>query len=275
MNQISDYNQVLDAVKSVKELRIGFKTNLFLDKERINIWINKGVLFIGYHESSIYFLKQNDNFFNLYYITTDSSSISGLLKHILLVHSDKLIVTDLIGKEPFINNIHQLFSKEGFYQYTSLQRMSRLLQEKYLDEASTNVCLPSFENSSEIFRILQTYFDPLAEQLPYIEEIEKWVENGSVRVVKDGNKIIGFVIFEINGLTSYLRYWFVHPDYRNRNVGSDLLRSYFKASNNTKRQLFWVIKTNQNAIIRYLHYGFETENLLDYVMINKNMSYEK
>ncbi|MBA4320402.1 MAG: N-acetyltransferase, partial [Flavobacterium sp.] len=43
---------------------------------------------------------------------------------------------------------------------------------------------------------------------------------------------------------------------------------------NTKRQLFWVIKSNENAIKRYLHYGFKEEKMYNFVMINKNIRYE-
>ena len=73
---------------------------------------------------------------------------------------------------------------------------------------------------------------------------------------------------EMNATTLYLRYWFTHPDFRDRKVGSRLLRRFFEEGKDTKRQLFWVIRSNKNAIKRYRHYGFKEENMLDFVLRN-------
>ena len=40
----------------------------------------------------------------------------------------------------------------------------------------------------------------------------------------------------------------------------------YEEGKDTKRQIFWVIRTNENAIKRYKHYGFNEENMFDYVM---------
>ena len=77
---------------------------------------------------------------------------------------------------------------------------------------------------------------------------------------------MGHLIFELSASTLYLRYWFTHPDYRDKKVGSRLLRRFFEEGKDTKRQLFWVIRTNENAIKRYKHYGFTEENMYDFVM---------
>ena len=70
----------------------------------------------------------------------------------------------------------------------------------------------------------------------------------------------------MNATTHYLRYWFTHPDFRDKKVGSRLLRRFFEEGRDTKRQLFWVIRSNENAIKRYRHYGFAEENMFDFVM---------
>ena len=92
----------------------------------------------------------------------------------------------------------------------------------------------------------------------------------SMLVIKDEEKIAGFIIFEIKGFTSYLRYWFVDEKYRNKKVGSQLISKFFDLSGNTKRIIFWVIQSNENAIKRYKHYGFTEENLVDHVFSNKS-----
>jgi ribosomal protein S18 acetylase RimI-like enzyme len=125
-----------------------------------------------------------------------------------------------------------------------------------------------------ILNLFHNYFDPIAEQLPTEDEIYNWIKKDHLILVQEKEEIQGFVIFDLIGVTSYLRYWFVHPEYRNRKLGSILLNEYFKVSARSKRQLFWVIQSNENAISRYLHYGFKHENLNDYILTNENISYE-
>jgi GNAT superfamily N-acetyltransferase len=121
--------------------------------------------------------------------------------------------------------------------------------------------------SKQIHSILEQYFDKYSEQLPLQTELDQWIINNNIFIVTEEKKIIGFVIFENIGVTAYLRYWFTHPDYRNRKIGSILLKRFFYECRASKRQLFWVISTNENAIMRYKHYGFAAEQLLDQTLL--------
>jgi len=139
----------------------------------------------------------------------------------------------------------------------------------------SNVSKATIEQITDIYILLNKYFDKRTEQIPFIEELEEYARLNHILVYTDGNKIIGFLIFEINASTLYLRYWFVHPNYRDKKIGSTLLRSFFDEGKNTKRQFFWVIKSNDNALKRYKHYGFTEENMFDYVLTsNNNILYE-
>ena len=77
------------------------------------------------------------------------------------------------------------------------------------------------------------------------------------------------MIYEKNPSTLYLRYWFVHPDYQDKKVGSDLMNVFLKRGKDTKRQLLWVRQDNENALARYHHYGFKKDDMCDYILTNK------
>jgi len=117
-----------------------------------------------------------------------------------------------------------------------------------------------------IRHLLHTYFDEQTEQIPYDEELEDYARQSHVLVCEKQDQMAGFLIYELNASTLYLRYWFALPDFRDRKVGSRLLRRFFEEGKDTKRQLLWVIRTNENAIKRYKHYGFKEENMYDYIM---------
>ena len=110
--------------------------------------------------------------------------------------------------------------------------------------------------------------------MPTYKELVDWIRQEHISLYEVDGKIAGFIIYDLNGQTSYLRYWFVHPEYRNKKIGSILLNKFFSDNQEAKRQLFWVIQSNENAIKRYKHYGFESENLYDFIMTNKNIQYE-
>ena len=117
-----------------------------------------------------------------------------------------------------------------------------------------------------ISQYLHEYFDERTEQIPYDEELVDYIKQGHILVCEENGVMAGFLIFELNATTLYLRYWFTHPEFRDKKVGSRLLRRFFEEGKETKRQLFWVIRSNENAIKRYKHYGFKEENMYDYVM---------
>jgi ribosomal protein S18 acetylase RimI-like enzyme len=85
----------------------------------------------------------------------------------------------------------------------------------------------------------------------------------------NGKKVAGFIIYKLIGYSLYLKYWFVHPDYRDHGIGSKLFELFLYNGSDSKQQIFWVIRSNENAIKRYKHYGFKKDNLFDFVMTNK------
>jgi len=124
------------------------------------------------------------------------------------------------------------------------------------------------DDASAIKQLLDFFFVAEEEQIPSVEEIEKWIEKQTLYVIRgnEDNPILGFVIFDLLPATLYLRYWFTHPTARGKGVGGRLLKAMFAAGRDTKRQYFWVKTDNDNAIMRYQHYGFQFEPMKDVVM---------
>jgi ribosomal protein S18 acetylase RimI-like enzyme len=274
MNEIHSIEQILPLINSVKKGSKDFFTNFFYDPTKLNLWINKRILFYTIIDKSVVLFKKNDSFFNVFLCVNNFDEFHNLLLKIRNYYPDEKLVTDIVEKEPRLGQVSDILEKGGFYKYTSLVRMSRLLSHTGVGSNEPNVNYANRINLVQINTLLYTYFDALAEQLPLIEELEEFITNKKVLVITEDSEVIGFVIFDIIGVTSYLRYWFVHPEHRNKKVGSALLRKFFSESSNTKRQLFWVIEENENAIIRYKQYGFIPESLKDIVFINQNVKYE-
>jgi len=268
MKPIKQYQEILQGIKYVKDFKENYFTNFFPDKTKIELWIDLQIIFkTELVDGVVLYLKKNKDFWNLYFFAKSLNSLNNAIINFNKQYSEKISL-DIVGSkqqtEPFID----IFHKNNFKLYKKLVRMSRKVTA-FDENVDKNITFAKKNNNFEIKELLSDYFDPLSEQLPYIQEIDKWIENKRVITYSENNKIIGFVIFDLFGMKSYLRYWFVHPEHRDKKIGAKLLRKFFKLCESSKLQIFWVIDDNINAIKRYEHYGFTTNEMYNFVMLKQ------
>jgi len=274
MDKPTSFLDIQNAIRIVKEYKKGFITNFYPEVDKINTWIDNGQFHIEIMGDTAFFFRENAEFSYLFYCSTTTEALRHALFELKSMMAGIHLVADIIGKKPDVQSVVNAFEANGFYKYATLNRMSR---NPFLDECRNlypGIKKANLSHSKAVFNLLHQYFDPIAEQLPTQGEINEWIKSNHLLLFEENSEILGFVIFDLIGITSYLRYWFVHPQHRNKKVGSTLLNEYFKNCSGVKRQLFWVIQTNENAIKRYKHYGFLSENLYDFVVTNKDAHYE-
>jgi GNAT superfamily N-acetyltransferase len=267
MEIITDYKWIVNVLIFIRAKKEGFITNFFIEEERCNLLIKKSLLYGYIYEKCGFILYKDYDFYHVYFLTTNTEQLNHSLKQFNQNYAEDKFVVDIVGKLSEVEQLSTIFEKEGFKKYILLYRMSRIKNIDEPQKLDSQVEYATLNYLEQIHCLLLSYFDKHSEQIPLIEEIEQWIGSNMVLIIRENDKIIGFVIYEINGITSYLKYWFTHPDYRNKKVGSVLLRRFFHECRHTKRQLFWVISSNENAIARYQHYGFQAEQLSDIIMI--------
>lgn len=265
MQIVSSFEELQQQVAEIRSLRLGFITNFFADPVKHGLWIEKGDCFTERVNNTLFIAKQNPSFWNVFYCSTTIEALGRDVEVFQNQHTNVTLMYDIVGREAQCQPLVELLRVKGCKEATSLVRMTRMTVPMDFTPDST-VRYASEGDLHIISQYLHEYFDERTEQIPYDEELVDYTKLGHVLVCEEDGQIAGFVVFELNASTLYLRYWFTHPDYRDRKVGSKLLRRFFEEGKNTKRQLFWVIRTNDNAIVRYRHYGFAEENMLDYVM---------
>lgn len=268
MTECLKFEEINASVQRIRSLRKGFITNFYQSSAMVGLWTKYGSVNVYNFESSVFIIRQNNEFYNVYYACTSVVALQADLQKLSSVYDGKELVIDWLGREKEIACFDDLFSSCGFDCYCSLIRMSRPIVQS--EQSQPEVEYATLEDLSEIFLLLNNFFDQKSEQLPCIESLESWINARRVLKRVIDNKIAGFLIFEINGVTSYLRYWFALPDYRDKKVGSTLLRQFFAESSNAKRQYFWVVQNNDNALKRYRHYGFQEEDMYDRVYVSSN-----
>lgn len=265
MKKVESVEELRGRIAEIRSLRRGFITNFFLDPLKHGLWIAKGDCHMERMGSTLFIIKQSPTFWNVFYCSTTLDDFSHDLSDFMAEHSDVTMMFDIVGRDIQCQPMMELFRSKSCKEATSLVRMTRLTTTMdYTPDSS--ICKAVESDIPEVSKLLHTYFDEQTEQIPYDEELLEYVRQGHVLVCEEEGKMVGFLIYELNATTLYLRYWFTHPDFRDKKVGSRLLRRFFDEGKDTKRQLFWVIRSNENAIVRYRHYGFAEENMFDYVM---------
>lgn len=275
MNIVENYEFIKKSICSVKELKKGYITNFYENEMVVSSWIREKLLSNYQSGEAVFLFKKNRYLMlsNLFYIAPSNEILEEGLKYILKIHPDSLIVCDVLTK---IDNtdLKILFENAGFFHYKSLMRMNRIKHYSKSDHDISNVVVAGINQMEQVFLLLQDYFDPIAEQLPDKEKLRNWIFNKNVLTYSIENNVIGFIIYEIIGSTLYLRYWFVDPDYREKRIGSKLFASFLSKGATSRRQLFWVIDSNENAIKRYKHYGFKEDGTYDLIMTNKKLKHD-
>ena len=266
MRKVESYEQTQLFTKQIRQLRKGFVTNFYWDANKHPYWLAEGSLQYEDSEECVLMTHQNDGFVNLYYIATGFDAVATMINS---WQNNQDMVIDIVCKGG--GDVEQeSFRQMGFQSYRSLYRMNHVGLMAQADwQKDSCVSYGTREDTTLVQQALLKDFDPLCEQLPSLKELEDFAERLQLLVIKDGKKLCGFLIAEITGLSWYLRYWYTSPDYRNLGIGAKLLRASLIDGINTKRQMFWVISDNENAIKRYKHYGFMRENMNDYVMIKR------
>lgn len=270
MDKIFNYQEINDKIKFLKEGKKGIITNFYPDIEIVTCWINSGDLHFFQYAETLLLLRNNKDFVNLYFIAVSYDSLQKALIHLNQEMSDIRFVADLVGKLPDIGPVSDVFIKSGFSEYSKLCRMSRKVPDNNHFAINSHILPAKIIHAENILDLLYTYFDPVSEQLPGIDEVKKWITNGNISIYLSDNKILGFVIYINKGYSSYLRYWFVHPEHRDKKIGSALLNKYFSDGKDARLMFFWVVLSNENAVLRYKHYGFQMENFYD-IVLTKNL----
>lgn len=265
MQIVKSFEELQQKVSEIRSLRLGFVTNFFPDPVKNSLWIEKGDCFIERVNNSLFIIRKSPVFWNVFYCSTTLDALGADLEVFQCQNSGKALMYDLVGREIQCQPLVELFKAKGCKVATSLVRMSRMT-EPMVYKPDSSIHYATEDDLPYISEQLHQFFNEQTEQIPYDEELNEYANQGHILVCEENGVKAGFLIFELNATTLYLRYWFTHPDFRDKKVGSRLMRKSFEEGRNTKRQMFWVIRTNKNAIARYRHYGFAEENMFDFVM---------
>ena len=268
MERIESIDKIRQLTTEVRAKGKGFLTNFYLDVEKHSVWIDKGVVFFLWEGDTCFIVRKKETFWNVYFVSTGLEDLEKGIRMLEIKSENVPLMLDVVGRKDQCGVLVDLLLRCDYDFSTTFVRMMRIpsVDEKRL--VSKKVALASIEQVKEVEELLYQFFVDKNEQIPYYEELVSYAKLGHVLACVENDRMLGFLIYEKNPSTSYLRYWFVHPDFRDKKVGSDLMNAFLEQGKDTKRQLFWVRQDNENALNRYKHYGFKEDDMFDYIMTN-------
>ena len=273
MNQIVDftYSEIKSELFRLKSKEM--KTNFFVTELQFNQLLAENKIQVFKTEKACFLLTDDFGFKRMYFIVSNAFELKPFLEYLIANYQSEISV-ETAGNSNYLQEIKETFLQNSFFEYSSMVRMNKIRNEKK-EVNFDHIHLLTMDKKEKFHSLYKKYFDKFVERIPTSEEIDAFIENKSAYYFSDNDEIQGFIVFEHHGITSHLRYWFVHPNYREKKIGSKLIQLFFNIGENVKRELFWVIESNENAIKRYKHFGFAEEDMHNLILINKNKKYEE
>ncbi len=264
MRKITDYKQVLECNKLIKEAGNQFYTNFYLSKKQVDGFIANGTILYIHKKKSSLFIIDEKSFYRLYYSANCTNFLTEYKDFLKELSKD--VVLDIISKDNDFDI--QVFKQQGFKLHKVFKRMT---QTKPFDIAyKPTSILAKFNDKDKIEEALTKEFDIFAEHLPKKKEIDLAINEGKILLEKNNSEIAALLMFENIGFTSILRYWYVNSKFRGQGYGGRVFKSYITKFTNIKRFTLWVDEKNSNAIEKYKHYNYKFDGLIDYIFVKNN-----
>lgn len=159
MDKIVSIEQLQELIINIRNLRKGFLTNFYLDKFKHSIWIEKGALFYILIDETLFFLKKDIGFSNLFYCSTIVENLSRSLHLLLSSYSETRFMIDAVGTSEQCQTIQTMLSNCQFNEYNKLIRMSRMTPQDDTFVLNDKVEIGSIEDANQVRELLLMNFD--------------------------------------------------------------------------------------------------------------------
>jgi len=268
MSLVQTVGQVFDSIQNVKAGASAFCTNFFPVQARVQTWIDHGELFSETRERAAFFVRTDRDFGHLYFCAADAPSLQSELTRMNGLDQRRLMA-DVVGQEAGVAPLLSSLEAAGFGRYSKLVRLARPNPPGASSAGgatSPEITMAGPGDALAILNLLEASFDPLADQLPTLYEIEDAIRASQILVIKREGELAAFLHFETQGMTSTVRYWVVAKAFQSQRLGGALIRHYFASHPAVRRFILWVTATNDNAVQKYQHYGYAPDGLVDHVL---------
>lgn len=207
-------------------------------------------------------LKRENDYFRCFIVSSDSDD----LKNCLIQLNDYPIVINFPTKSP-VDAFARILQDAGFSSYKKYIRLHNTNIKKRGILSQINYAVA--DDIPDILEILKSNFVDFLDYLPDREELSGLISKNNVIVNRNAeNKVIGVMIFEMQGVKCYLRAWL---DLSNN--GLKLLYDVYTImyEDACKYAYFWVDSDNTDVLKIHKLLSAVEDGLYDYIFVNNKL----
>ncbi|OCR10752.1 GNAT family N-acetyltransferase [Helicobacter pullorum] len=206
--------------------------------------------------SGISFLQSRFNTKWLYYFL--------VFPYEIVIPTGDKIATNIIYSGEQKNIFCKVLEKNGLFIKRKFIKMDREVKWISKDYAITYACIDEVENVMSL--LLQSFhetFDKLIDR----KNLERMIFEKQVLIIKIKNKIVGVLVFSIQGLLSRLEFICIDKDFKQMGLGKQLMQHYLNVVRVRKSEL-WVDSNNVKAIYFYEKLGYCKSGIYNEIFAN-------
>lgn len=269
MKRLAGIFALKEAIGHVKRDGPGYAANFFAQPAHVEAWCAAGTLETLPCERALLILRRDGELTRVHHVASDLVALSAALGVLTGAASSRTLIADLVGKPPDIKVVAGIYMGHGFVPHARLVRMQLIGVPRVAAHGATDVEPARLDDVPLLQACMERWLDPLSEQIQNARQLGEAVAADSVLVVRDGQGLAGFLIYDTIGQSTILRYWHVDGRCHNRGIGSRLMRALFARCPSSRRISLWVIAGNADAVAKYQHYGFREDGLADQIMVRQ------
>lgn len=258
MRRINDAAELAEFYNRTKRNHGKVVSNCYLSQAEKEEAASKGKLFCQEEGKTIFLIYDDVRSLRLFYFSPSLEDVESDLNSTRFDGRREMIMEEMSrrAESPF-----------HFMPAMTLNQMVSREMPADIPTSSPHVKAAQEEDIEDIELLLCENFNPILERVPDKEQLMAYFQKEGIFVFKVDEKILGVVVFEINGKTIELKYWLAVPESRGKGVGSALIHEFFRAAaaNGCSSMFLFVDVNNENAIKRYEHFGFNGAGRYDLI----------
>lgn len=205
-------------------------------------------------QHSIIILKQEENFWRLYFFTNNIQELQNAIDGIQ--NSIPICIEILQKQEEIVLNS---IPKQTLY--VRLRKNISKIPKRDFTQASTKESY-----AKKIYELIQKDFNIYFDHLPTLEVIKDWIKNKKILFVTEDEKIISYLVFNIKGKGAYINYI---ANYGGKDSLVKIWQMLYQELNNFDIEFIhlWCDTKNTKAMNMYQIEGFSPDGLKNFIYL--------
>lgn len=252
--------EVMKIYAETVKLRRKFSNCYFSPQELQDKWEQQEIT-VYKTDSALLIVEKEKQFNNLYYMS-DSWDWVLHIDEISKGHQPLVLSlvqrTEWMEEPPFLN--------KGYLVYKTYQRLRRTGKLPLCKEGGiTDYCTE--KDRERLREMMDSTFDLLSDHIPTDEELDEFIKNENIICIRMENTVMGFIVFEDKGKTSYIRMVCIDSSCRGKGLGNQLMDIYFRIHKDYKSFTLWYDVENVAAYSLYCRWGYEKEKMYNLIFV--------